>query len=331
MKWQKRWARHMNEDENRSQGSIVIEAALVMPIVIIVLLLFIVLIRLCTLQMALHGAVTQTVKQAAAHIYPAQLAWQELKQHSADDEKEDSESGNRSVKLLPWSESAAKAAEWLPAPADLLVSSALKGDWRPFQNMAATELGRAVVEPLLHGLADEYAIDSEKIRLHALILPDLNKKEEPYLTIAAEYEFPLKLPFTGRSLVLLEQATERVWISDSLPAMYGSEAEQEERVPLQILSIEPTPVRPGRKATVTAQTSPGAVLSLDVMYKSGTSKAKNLGEATADEEGRVVWTWHVSGNTTPGVWLLTASVAGEAEHAVSKHFSVEKARKESDG
>ncbi|WP_144023569.1 TadE/TadG family type IV pilus assembly protein [Paenibacillus sp. FSL H8-0548] len=303
--------------KENERGSIVVEAALVMPMIIVVLLVFVTLIRLCAVQMALHSAASQTVRQIAAHIHPIELAWQQAADKQPVEERT----------LLPtstWSEIAAEAAEWLPDPAGELVSSALRGDFRPLQNMAATEIGRAVVEPLLKQFADAAIIDQERLSLGWLSLPDLDKENESYLTIAVEYEFPLKLPFYNKPIILKEQASERVWISDALPARYGTENNQADHIPIQIVAIEPTPLRPGRKATVTVKTVPGAAISLGVMYKSGSSKAKHLGEATADADGYVKWTWHVSGNTTPGIWELTASEVNKESNRVAMHFVVEK-------
>ncbi|MDQ8736009.1 pilus assembly protein [Paenibacillus sp. LHD-38] len=299
------------------QGSIVVEAALVMPMVIVILLVFVMLIRLCAVQMALHSAASQSVRQIAAHIHPVELAWQQAAASIPAP----------SQTLLPlssWSEIAAEATEWLPSPAGPFISSTLRGDFRPLQNMAATEIGRAVVEPLIRDFADAAIIDPARIRLSWLALPDFEKANEPYLAIAVEYDFPLKLPFYRKPIVLKEQAAERVWLSDAAAARYGAGSGEQENLPIQIVSIEPSPIRPGRKASVTVKTSPGAVISLGVMYKSGSSKAKHLGEAVADADGYIKWTWHVSGNTTPGVWELAASEASKEENQVSMHFVVEK-------
>ncbi|WP_161601611.1 TadE/TadG family type IV pilus assembly protein [Paenibacillus luteus] len=303
--------------DKNEQGSIVVEAALVMPMIIIVLLVFVTLIRLCAVQMALHSAASQTVRQAAAHIHPIELAWQQVAASP-------SAPGPNEHVLPPWSEIAADAAEWLPSPIGNLVSSALRGDFRPLQNMAATEVGRGIVEPLLRETADAAIVDKERLSLGWLSLPDLDKADEPYLTIAVEYDFPLKLPFFNKPIILKEQASERVWISDALPARYGTESNPEDNLSIQIVMIEPTPLRPGRKATVTVKTNPFAAISLGVMYKSGSSKAKHLGEAVADADGYVKWTWHVSGNTTPGIWELTASEANRESNFVAMHFTVEK-------
>ncbi|WP_152970791.1 TadE/TadG family type IV pilus assembly protein [Bacillus sp. FJAT-28004] len=318
MRRHKRWAglikpRHIKHE----QGSIVVEAALVMPMVIVVLLVFVMLIRLCAVQMALHSAASQTVRQMAAHIHPVELAWQQASAAVPLPSK-------GTIPLSSWSEIAAEAAEWFPSPVGSLVSSTLRGDFRPIQNMAATEMGRSVIEPLLREFSDVAIIDPPKLRLNWLSLPDLGKEHEPYLAIEVEYDFPLKLPFYGKPIVLKEQASERVWISDAAPAAYGENKIDQENIPIQIVSIEPNPLRPGKKAAVTVKTLPGAAISLGVTYKSGSSKAKHLGEAVADTDGYIKWTWHVSGNTTPGMWELKASEVTKQNNQVSMHFVVEK-------
>lgn len=307
-------------------GSIVLEAAIVMPILLFLLIVFSIMISLCASQMALHTAASQSVRQIAAHIYPVELAQEQLQA-----------AGGALVPSLPvpvpmpeWSEIAADVAEWLPEPAGELVSSALRGDFRPLQNVAATELGKGIIEPYVQQYANPYILKADRVKLRYISLPDLKDKEEPYIAISLEYELPIKVPFLGTKIVLREQAYERVWVSDAEAASYGSEGETDEEnaLQLQIVAIEPTPLRPGHKATVVVKTEPGASVSLGVTYKSGDSKAKHLGDATADEQGYVQWTWHVSGNTTPGIWELTVE-GNDREGSISQHFAVVK-KQESD-
>ncbi|WP_336788227.1 TadE/TadG family type IV pilus assembly protein [Paenibacillus sp. MMO-177] len=294
-------------------GSMVLEAALVMPLLLMVLLLFLMMIRLCAVQMALQSAASQTVRQIATHIRPADLTFQKASSSIPD-------LGSIGLPLPDWGGAMAKdAAGWLPAPADALASAVLEGSWQPVADAAATELGRGAVEPLLRQFADEAVLEKERLSLARLSLPDLKEKRQPYLTIEAEYEFPLSLPFLNRKIVLREQASERVWVSDAAPAKENAAGDA---TSIQIVSIQPVPLRPGNKATVIALTSPGASASLTVNYKSGTSTAKHLGSATADANGYVRWTWLVSGNTTPGTWELTATSA--SGDAVSMHFNVTK-------
>lgn len=300
------------------QGSIVLEAAIVMPMVMMTLLVFIIFLRLCIVQMALNSAVSQAVREVAAHIHPVYLAWQEARKDQAE-----SSDSTLPAEQSEWRDIAAEAAGWLPEPAGALVSSALKGDWQPLQNMAAAEIGRGVIEPFIRQFANEAVLDPQRMRLQRLELPDMKEKKKAHIAIEAEYEFSLRWPFGGRPIMLRAQALERVWVSDPLAADYGAQRGGS-NMPLQIVAIEPTPLRPGRKATVIVKAAPEATVSLEVMYKSGKSKAKHLGDATADASGYVKWTWHVSGNTTPGMWQLTVSALSAASGSVSKHFAVEK-------
>jgi len=90
------------------------------------------------------------------------------------------------------------------------------------------------------------------------------------------------------------------------PSRARENGEADNRLRIEFVSLDPDPVRPGRKATLVLRTEPGAVLDLSVYYKSGRSQAKHLGTAAADASGIVSWTWHVSGNTTSGEWSWEA-------------------------
>ncbi|WP_181438725.1 TadE/TadG family type IV pilus assembly protein [Paenibacillus sambharensis] len=295
------------------RGAMAVEASVALPVFLFVLLFLILMIRMATAQMVLQDTASQVVRQSAAHIYPAALAAERLP-------------GSLSaVPTLPQIELgeigpvAAELAEYLPEPAGALVSGALNGDWRPLQNMAATELGRGLVMPVVNELAEDTELQTERIGLRELSLPDIQTREHPYFTVVLDYDFPLGLPFTKQSITLTATARERVWLSDSASAKVhtGGTEEQSE---LRIIAIEPSPVRPGRKARVIASAAPNQAVSLTVIYKSGTSRAKHLGQATADEHGIVTWEWHVSGNTTSGTWEVQVEDSSGA--AVSGHFIV---------
>ncbi|GGD76680.1 hypothetical protein GCM10010911_38490 [Paenibacillus nasutitermitis] len=290
-----------------------------MPIVLMVIIFFICLIQLCAVQMALHGAASQTVRQAAANIRPVQLASAYVSEHLPSDEP----SSSRQPPLPGITLIADKLQEWLPSPAGLLMSSVLTGDWKPVENAVATEVARAVVEPMLRREADQSILDPELLKLSLLSLPDLEHKTEPYLRIEAEYTFKLGFPFTKKTIVLKDQAEERVWVSDAVPAKRGeTEGGETAQALVLIVSIEPDPLRPGRQARLVVQTDPGRTLDLVIHYKSGRSQAKHLGTATADSEGKVSWQWLVSGNTTPGVWELT--ITADDGTKVTRHFVVQK-------
>lgn len=75
-----------------------------------------------------------------------------------------------------------------------------------------------------------------------------------------------------------------------------------------------SPVRPGRNATLIAETMPGAKCSIAVHYLSGLGQAAGLQSTPiADENGKVSWTWLVGTRTTPGTYNVdvTANYKGD--------------------
>ncbi|GBF76444.1 hypothetical protein PA598K_04916 [Paenibacillus sp. 598K] len=297
-----------------------LEAALLLPLVLFVLLFFVMLVQLAAAQMALNDAASQVVRQTAAHMHPALLAVDKLPKRPEPEQQR--------LPLADMGLAAEALSKWLPDPAGTLVEAAVTGDWSAAEEMATSYLASRVAEPLLRRVAEESVLDVEHLSIEGLKLPDLAGRDEAFLELVAVYEYPLRLPFAPRSLKLQGRATERVWIPDALPSDSGSAGEAETGL-LQIVGIQPDPVRPGRKARLIARTEPGATVSLAVQYKSGASKARHLGEATADEHGYVEWEWHVSGNTTPGTWELT--VTGADDRTVGMHFDVVKARSTEEG
>jgi len=308
------------------KASIVLEAAIVMPVLMLLLLALIVFIHLNAVQLALHASAMQTVRVAAAHWYPVDQALKQLaKQPEHTPAPLDTAAASGGGEQ--WRELASTAAKWLPDPSGTLLSSALKGDWQPAINMAATELGRFAVEPLVRQHADARFLQADRIVLEQLSIPDFKNKQQAELGVTISYQYPIKVPLLQLPIILHAGATERVWIPDATAA--STDAAESEQEQLSILSIEPVPVRPGRKATVVVQANPGEAVSLEVLYKSGLSKAKHLGVAEADPAGIVTWTWHVSGNTTPGLWEVSAASLSREGAKDHKYFSVEKIAKAS--
>jgi hypothetical protein len=340
------------EPPRDARGGVTVEAALVMPVFLMVFILLIAIIRLAMTQMALQDAAAQTVRLTAAHIYPVQLIVRSGPESPASgegmtgsgvraagnetryagSEELSAPTGDRPVEpfmqsgsrnsLAGLRELAGELAGRLPQPAGPLLEAALKGDWKEAADIASAPIGETVFGPLIRELAAKSALDPERIRIARLSLPDLTGGGEAYFRIRLAYDFPLGLPFTGSHVTLSADAEERVWIADPVPAQIHPEGEDGPGG-IVIVSIEPSPLRPGRKAKLTALGEPNAKLNLTVWYKSGKSRAKNLGEKMTDEHGLVTWEWHVSGNTTPGTWEL--EVTSEYGARAHSYFVVKKA------
>ncbi len=99
--------------------------------------------------------------------------------------------------------------------------------------------------------------------------------------------------------------------TDSVPKQTPN-TQQADELELQIVSVT-SPVSPGSNATLVAQTTPGAQCNITVHYKSGASKASGLYSKTADNSGKVSWTWKVGTRTTPGSWQIVVKVSNDGQ------------------
>lgn len=279
------------------RGTVTLEAALVMPVFVLAVLFLVYLIQTAVAAMALHGALSQTVRQAAAQWYPISLGLNAARETDAYKRVEAWEG-----KLENVGRTLSQYGSVLPSPVSDWAEQAADGSWSPEQIAA-----RQAFAALLEGFADKTVLDESRISVTSVGIPGEGDggAEEAFLTVEAEYRLPMRIPFLGRSLKLTESARERAWIGGS-PSSAKLEDGDETRNVLSFVSLEPNPVSRGRKATLTLRTEPGAKVDLSVIYKSGLSQAKHLGTATADDSGLVKWTWHVSGNTTPGEWAWEA-------------------------
>jgi len=279
------------------------------------------LIESVSAQMALHSASFQTAKQTAAHWHPVALA---ARSFSSTEDGEGS-SPSPGPKPAKWRSAAATVAGWLPDPIGALSSAALRGDREALADYAVSAAARSVLTPVLAGYAAAAALEPDRVALSEAVLPLLNDKENVYVELLSEYAIPVRVPFTGRALVLKEKVVERAWLPDPVPASaaYGRD---DSTVPtVQIVSLQPEPLRPGNRATIVARTRPNTPLTLSVLYKSGYSRARHVGTAVSDADGYARWNWLVSGNTTPGVWSLEVTASGGAY--AGRTFVVEKSAK----
>lgn len=278
-----------------ASGSVTLESALVMPIFLLFVLFLIFLVQTAVVSMALHGALSQTARQAASAWYPVALATDKARGSELNRQLE-----QWNDKWLSVADTLGEYGRWLPAPMNEWAEKASSVSFSVEEHAARLAFGE-LMKPFL----DRRVLNSANVRIVAVGLPDVEDRANAYLTLEGEYALPMRVPFLGRRLMLRESARERVWIGGS-PSSSRQAGEERTGEPFEaaFVSLDPNPVKPGRKATLVIRTEPGTVVDLSILYKSGPSQAKNLGSAVADESGLVSWTWHVSGRTTPGQWSM---------------------------
>ena len=93
-------------------------------------------------------------------------------------------------------------------------------------------------------------------------------------------------------------------------------------LPIKVISVT-SPVKPGGAARVEVQTVPAAVCDIEVVYRSGPSRAAPLRPRRADEKGRVVWVWRVGRQTPVGkAFVMVECLLGEDITKVRTQFTI---------
>lgn len=315
-----------------TKGSIVLEASLVMPLFVMVIFLFIYMVQMTLISTQMQAVAANAVRQVSAHIYPVALAFSESKVgEGADSHEVEALPGKRSdgwrmpeLSLSGW---ASEYASKLPPPFSGWVQSAANRGDEPLQDVRGS-LSEQVLDPALKPMLRPFLrgtwLKEERLHVHQVTVPDLKKGRNPYFGLEISYELPLKVPLTGRRILLRTRAEERLWIGDTGEQNGQGKEDGEggsgQGKPASILS-KPEPAYAGHRASVKALIEPGTEAKLTVYYKSGVSKAKYLGTATAGNDGIVEWEWLVGGNTTPGTWTLEIETEGGLKTTVQ--FNVE--------
>lgn len=306
--------------KRNNKGSVTLEAALIFPLIIIIFYLLYLFLLACMIQMSMKSVGVTMVNSIASQIHAVDKVGQLVKQtsgYSGDD-------NNRGDMLdEEWKMLSDHIIAVMPEPIYSVIEQGQRGNWWPAENLATTILGKQLFENILLELPESRGFEKDRLSLVYLQLPDIVNYTDANVKITLQYELPYSIPFIGQSLIIREQASQRAWLPDARSSNFTV---TEDDMFIQLVSISPNPVRPGNRAQITVKTKPQAQLNIKIIYKSGTSVAKNLEVMQANEHGVITWEWFVSGNTTPGYWEYDITeVNGDA--ALQGVFEVRKKEK----
>lgn len=283
------------------RGSIAVEASLVLPIFLLTFIFLAYIVQMTAYSTVLQTTASEAAKQVSTHLYPVQMAADGLSK------TEPVAKGLQGFSKISFSELAAKYASSLPEPIGGWVGQAAASGDVPLQTLK-DEVSSAVldpiIKPLLQPLIKDGPLDMDKLHVIGITVPTTGASNQPYFGVELTYEMPLKVPFTGKVMSIRAKAEERAWIGDTGETSGAGEAATEGSGGSATITSVPSPAYPGSRATVTARVQPGQTATIKVVYKSGNSRARYLGQQTADASGNLSWTWLVGGNTTPGEWAL---------------------------
>jgi len=186
------------------RGSVAIEAAIVLPTLICLCLAIVWYISLARTEAALREAVDEAVKTTAAHAYPADLLLHAYRNNAMVQSLE-----MQIEQMLPYSVKTIleeRKLRTLPP-----VGQEKKREW------SRGAKHEAWAEPFLAKFVDKSpsgvpSLDPDRIRVTAVLLPDMFTDETSYFGLAAEYRLTLPIPFVRPSIVLTASAVERCWV-----------------------------------------------------------------------------------------------------------------------
>jgi hypothetical protein len=197
-------------------GSMVLEASLIMPLFIAVLIAIASILSVAIADIALYAGVSETTKQVAAHMYPVQ----EITEHALESER-----GRQIAEWVERIRAAKQRVDSLAVEADqhafMIPNSFLEliHSYQQYSEQADLMVEEQklrmlawIFEPIVAANTDLRIWHKGRARIVHVDFPDLVTREHPYFGIEAEYTIKLPIPFVNRSVTVRHKAYERIWV-----------------------------------------------------------------------------------------------------------------------
>jgi hypothetical protein len=221
-------ARRLFNCVKSEQGSIVLEASLLLPMFAAFLIAFISLVQISVTELALQDAVSETAKQIAANLYPVKLLYAEAKQKYGQS-KLAAGIGEMVDKVNSAREQAEGVenfvedyAAFIPDPVVRLMQAekemreTLEQTAGDSYDQAKREALRILAEkaftPIVGLSADKRWIKSDRLKVTSIDVPIPDDAGKAFIGIEARYELKLAIPFFPKTFVLKKKAYERAWV-----------------------------------------------------------------------------------------------------------------------
>jgi hypothetical protein len=204
-----------------NEGSIVLEAALVMPMFLAFIIALISLMRICIIEAAFDHALSDLTKQTAAHMYAIELIYDEAHSTEAGQQvfqhlERIKEARNGVLEAEDW---VADYALFVPDPILDLVAFE-KRHRENIEQSAERQMYASlnkIFRPLVAwytdtGVSGDKWINPYQVNVTKVMFPDFRNKDEAYFGIEAEYRVNLFIPFFQTHVILKARAYERAWV-----------------------------------------------------------------------------------------------------------------------
>jgi hypothetical protein len=206
-------------ERRNEQGSIVLEASLIMPLFLALILAMISILSIAITDIALYAGVSETTKQVAAHMYPVQ----EIASTAME-----SEWGTRISEWISKVRTTRQTMDAAAQEADLYAHAIpesllivldqyrqLTGTMDQFASEQWNRMLSAAFEPMLASYLDSGVWPGgSRPKVVKVVFPNLLERSNPYFGIEAEYTLRLPIPFVTKTITLRHKAYERIWIGN---------------------------------------------------------------------------------------------------------------------
>ncbi|AQR77237.1 TadE family protein [Paenibacillus larvae] len=212
----------------RAEGSMVVEASLLLPFFLVFVFLLITLVRIHIAEMALQTAVSETTKQFAAHMYPVELIYKGVKgkvensNAAANWEDIKRKIEEAKDKLDGAEEFIGQFEAYIPDPLVAVLgyvkqireqADRLKKDGKEaIRDKIIDPAVQTVFTSVLYDMADQSVLQKDRLTVTGVNFPDFGDRSDSLMEIEAEYIYYLSLPFIQKEIVLKRKASERAWL-----------------------------------------------------------------------------------------------------------------------
>ncbi|MBP2077506.1 TadE family protein [Oceanobacillus polygoni] len=181
-------------------GSITLEAALVLPFFMLFIVFMASIIRISVAEIALNKSVSETAQILSTHAYPITILSNQIENLASD-------------KLSGISTDIISLED-----VEKVVGTSLKEflDFDPSSSNYFDELGTSVLTPIVQEKfaknMNSNSVTESSLNVEVELPRSINGGTDSYIGITASYDLDLTVPFVDRTITIKKQAYERLWI-----------------------------------------------------------------------------------------------------------------------
>ncbi len=185
----------------KDDGSITLEAAMILPFFMLFIVFLATLIRIAVADMALYKSAAETNEVIVAFAYPVDIASTQI-QEIIDKKLQSAVPGDIEVdQLKTWGKEA--ISFFFGVEVDVAIEN--------FFESVSEDLVLPILQSKFEQAAGTTFFDSSKLAVTNVEIPSLVAGSGDNLQIEVTYEIPIAIPFVNESIILSKTAAERVW------------------------------------------------------------------------------------------------------------------------